>query len=51
MEVALYFLVHRLRYRVPEQDLSLDTSRLPALPRDGFVISDVQLAVPAGGAD
>lgn len=46
MEAALYFLVHRLEYRVPEQDLSIDTTRLPALPREGFVISDVRLREP-----
>ena len=29
---------------VPEQDLDISFARLPALPRDHFVISDVQLA-------
>jgi fatty-acid peroxygenase len=36
MEVALDFLLHRVRYEVPKQDLTLDLARMPALPPSGF---------------
>jgi fatty-acid peroxygenase len=42
MMLALDWLLHRMRYEVPPQDLELDMSRLPALPRSGFVVSEVQ---------
>jgi fatty-acid peroxygenase len=31
-----------MNYAVPPQDLELDQTRLPALPRSRFVISDVR---------
>ena len=36
------FLASRIRYDVPEQELQVDMTRLPALPRSGFVISNVK---------
>ncbi|NML15864.1 cytochrome P450 [Azohydromonas caseinilytica] len=42
MLLSLDWLLHRMRWEVPPQDLELDMSRLPALPRGGFVIGDVQ---------
>jgi hypothetical protein len=30
-----------MRYRVPPQDLHIPLSRIPARPRSGFVIRDV----------
>lgn len=42
MKVAADFLVNEISYRVPEQDLSIDWRRLPALPRSGFIISDLR---------
>jgi fatty-acid peroxygenase len=41
MKMTADFLVQRIAYDVPEQDLRVDMSRLPALPRSGFVISNV----------
>lgn len=35
---SLAFLCHDLGYEVPAQDLQLDMSHLPALPRDRFII-------------
>lgn len=35
---AVEFLHREARYRVPEQDLSVDLRRMPALPKSGFVI-------------
>ncbi|WP_119156217.1 cytochrome P450 [Caldimonas tepidiphila] len=44
MKVSVDFLARRMRYALPPQDLRLDFARLPALPRSGFVISDVRAA-------
>jgi len=35
-------LLTAMRYEVPEQDLRIELSRMPALPRSGFVISRVE---------
>lgn len=43
MKVALDFLVFRLNYDVPDQDLNIDWGRLPAIPKSRFVISNVRL--------
>lgn len=43
MKVALDFLVNRLYYQIPSQDLRIDYTRLPALPRDQFIIERVHL--------
>ncbi|MHB0672186.1 cytochrome P450 [Roseomonas mucosa] len=42
MKVVVDFLARRIAYDVPEQDLRIDYSRLPALPRSRFVISNVR---------
>jgi fatty-acid peroxygenase len=39
MRRAARFLTTRVAYTVPDQDLRIDTSSPPALPRDGFVIA------------
>lgn len=46
MKAAVLFLVRHLRYEVPEpeQDLSLEMSRMPALPRSRFVMTRVRRA-------
>ncbi|HEY4545310.1 MAG TPA: cytochrome P450 [Pedomonas sp.] len=44
MKQGLDMLVHRIRYDVPEQDLRIDWSRLPALPRSRFVVRNVRPA-------
>lgn len=41
MRGALAFLTGRIRYEVPEQDLRIDYSRLPAMPRSRFIITGV----------
>lgn len=41
MEEAVRQLTRRMHYRVPAQDLTIDLRRMPALPRDGFVIREV----------
>jgi fatty-acid peroxygenase len=42
MKVALSFLAGSITYDVPEQDLRIARSRLPALPRSHFVVSNVR---------
>ncbi|MED5618801.1 cytochrome P450 [Ideonella sp. BN130291] len=41
MRVSVDFLARRLGYEVPPQDLRVDFTRLPALPRSHFVMRDV----------
>ncbi len=42
VKVAAGFLAKSVTYDVPEQDLSIDYARLPALPRSRFVICNVK---------
>ena len=42
MKQAADFLTRRISYDVPDQNLEIDWSRLPALPRSRFVISNVR---------
>ena len=46
MKVAARQLTLGLRYRVPRQDLALEWSRLPALPKSRMVLRDVALRSP-----
>ena len=46
LEQAMTFLARRLRYEVPPQDLSVDLTRMPTLPRSGFLMRNVRLLVP-----
>ncbi|MBS0264502.1 MAG: cytochrome P450 [Planctomycetes bacterium] len=43
IKVSSNFLAGGVRYDVPEQDLSIDYARLPALPKSRFVIRNVRL--------
>ncbi|MEZ4334204.1 MAG: cytochrome P450 [Myxococcota bacterium] len=43
MKRAIDFLVHEIGYRVPDQDLSLDFGRLPALPMSRMRIDRIRL--------
>ncbi|WP_229467479.1 cytochrome P450 [Massilia sp. Mn16-1_5] len=40
---ALHLLVTEVDYVVPQQDLAIDLSRMPAMPASGFVIEGVRL--------
>ena len=44
MMLAVRMLLRRMRYEVPAQDLALAMNRLPAIPRDGFIIDRVRMA-------
>lgn len=39
MNSAVQLLTTSMQYEVPDQDLSVDVSRIPALPKSGFVMS------------
>ncbi len=43
MKATLRFLVAGISYDVPSQDLSFSLSRIPALPKSGFVMANVKL--------
>ncbi|HEX6395858.1 MAG TPA: cytochrome P450, partial [Steroidobacteraceae bacterium] len=43
MKQAVRFLLRRLAFTWPPQDLEIDRTRLPALPRSRVVLSDVRL--------
>lgn len=45
MKQAADLLARRLAYDVPPQDLTIDYSRLPALPRSRFVMTNVRVNV------
>lgn len=42
MKVALRFLTGSVEYDVPEQDLRISLSRIPAIPKSRFVITNVR---------
>ena len=44
MRIGGDVLVRKLNYDVPKQDLRLNFSRLPAIPRSRFIISNVRQA-------
>ncbi|WP_207482013.1 cytochrome P450 [Arenibaculum pallidiluteum] len=47
MKEALGLLATAMRYDVPEQDLRIVMSRMPAVPRSRFVLRNVRTSVPA----
>ena len=47
MKSMLKVLVREIDYDVPEQDMSVDLSRLPALPKSGFLIKVKDIHPPA----
>jgi fatty-acid peroxygenase len=51
MESAVRLLTTGMRYEVPDQDLRVDLSRLPAIPKSRFVINSVRPAGPPRDGD
>src|SRR5690606_33000534 len=41
MRQALEFFTKDIRYEIPPQNLTIDTRRLPALPRSGLILSGI----------
>ncbi len=42
MKTGLEFLVNRIEYNVPKQDLSYSLTRMPTLPKSGFVMTRIR---------
>lgn len=42
MKATLNFLVNKIEYMVPEQDLSYDMSRMPTFPKSGFIMNSIK---------
>jgi fatty-acid peroxygenase len=42
MKASLDFLVNKIEFEVPDQDLSYSLARMPTLPESGFVLSNIQ---------
>ncbi|PLT33604.1 cytochrome P450 [Bacillus sp. V5-8f] len=42
MKASLDFLVNKLEYEVPKQDLSYSLSKMPTLPQSRFIISNIK---------
>jgi fatty-acid peroxygenase len=41
MKAAVWLLMHKMRYDVPDQDLAIVLTRIPTLPKSRFVIANV----------
>jgi fatty-acid peroxygenase len=46
IETAVH-LLSTMKYEVPDQDLSVDLARIPALPRSGFVMTRIRRVEPS----
>lgn len=42
VKAAVHLLVNAMRYDVPEQDLTVNLTEMPALPKSGFILSTVR---------
>jgi fatty-acid peroxygenase len=42
MQTALKFLTGEVRYSLPEQDLKIDLSRMPAMPESGVILTNIR---------
>ncbi|WP_330400744.1 cytochrome P450 [Lacrimispora amygdalina] len=42
MKAGLNFLVNKIDFVVPEQDLSYSLSRIPTLPKSGFIMNQIK---------
>lgn len=45
LKTGVRLLIREMNYKVPPQDLSLDLSKIPALPKTGFIVNKVRPAV------
>lgn len=43
MKTSLDFLVNRIEYEVPKQDLSYSLTRIPTFPESGFIMNNIRL--------
>lgn len=42
MKATLDFLVNKIEYDVPNQNLSYDLGKIPTFPESGFVMSNIK---------
>lgn len=42
MKASLDFLVNKIEFQVPDQDLSYSMSKMPTLPESGFIMSNIK---------
>ena len=42
MKQAVDFLINRITYEIPDQDLTFSLSRMPTLPRSGFIMRNIK---------
>lgn len=42
MKVSLDFLLNKIQYEVPNQDLSYSLAKMPTLPKSGFIINNIK---------
>ncbi len=42
MKVGLDYLVNKIEYNVPKQDLSLDLSDIPSMPKSKIILDNVR---------
>ena len=42
MKVSLDFLVNKIEFNVPGQDLSYDMDRIPTFPKSGFIMNTIK---------
>lgn len=47
MRTAVWQLTSAMSYEVPQQDLSIDKSTLPALPRSGLTMTRIRHQEPS----
>lgn len=43
MKASLDFLLHHISYEIPKQDLSYSLTKIPSLPRSGFLLSNIRV--------
>jgi fatty-acid peroxygenase len=48
MKVAVRKLTREMTYTIPDQDLSVDLSKMPTAPASGFIIKDVRTVADSG---
>jgi fatty-acid peroxygenase len=42
MKISMDFLVNKIEYEIPEQDLSYSLGKMPTLPKSGFIMSTIR---------
>jgi len=42
MKVGLNFLIDQIEFQIPNQDLSYSLTKIPALPKSGFIMSNIR---------